>query len=93
MPLYATQPQADADAASLRITDHVGTVPVVLLRHIATVARNPRSNSDTLLITADALREAAAPLGTHAFARALRDLANTLAGMAPARIDPIGAAE
>jgi len=88
-PLYATRAQADADAARLLVASHVGTVPILLLCHVEAVARDRRSNSDTLLITADALREAAAAIAGLPMGRALTHLADTLADLAPTRANPI----
>ena len=88
-PRYATVAQARADAERLAVAQHVGTVPVLLLSTVEQVALNPRSSSDTLLITADALREAAGPLEGTPLARALRHLADTLAAIAPTRATPL----
>jgi hypothetical protein len=62
-----------------------------LARHIRAVVANPAASSDTLLITADALRLAAMDPTDKPMAHreTLRAWADTLADLAPTRADPI----
>lgn len=92
-PVFTTAAQAKADAARLLIAHLVGAAPIVLLATIEQVVLNPRSSSDTLLIHADALREAASPLDGTPQGRALARLANTLTDIAPTRANPIEVTE
>ena len=91
-PLYATSAQARADALALDLEPLRGLVPWLLLSHVEAVVLDRRSDSDTLLITADALRDTAAPMTDTALGRALVALANTLSEIAPTRANPIEAA-
>jgi len=72
---------------------YAGTVPGVLLRQIEAVVRDARTTSDTLLIVADALREAAAQCGPIPPGPAIAHLANTLTDLAPGRATPVAARE
>lgn len=89
MTRYATTAQARADAESLGIPAHLGIVPLLLLSPIEGIVLDPRSNSDTLLIVADALRDAITPFASVEVARALRQLADTLTHIAPTRANAI----
>jgi len=86
---YATAAQAHLDAASLEIDQLELTPSMLLTRHVASVVCDPRSNSDTLLIVADALREAASIYAGTPPGRNMAILATRLAALAPLRANPI----
>jgi hypothetical protein len=90
-PLYTTPALAEEQARALDAPQHTGVIEISLLLHIEAVVRNPRSSSDTLLIVADALREAARTWSAvHKRAAAFRQMADTLAQFAPTRADAMG---
>jgi hypothetical protein len=89
MTLYTTHAQAKADTARLSLEEMIGIVPFVLLGTIERVVLNPHSNSDTLLICADALREAASPFAGLPQGLALARLADAIANLAPSRATAI----
>jgi hypothetical protein len=90
-PLYTTPALAAEQARDMNVLHHTGHVEVVLLLHVEAVVRDPRSSSDTMLIVADALREAARTWSAvHARAAAFRTLADQLTTLAPTRADAIG---
>lgn len=88
-PIYVTPAQAKADTERLLIATRVGSAPWALLAMVERVVLDPRSSSDTLLIIADALREAATPLEGTPTGLGLQRLADTLAEIAPTRANPI----
>lgn len=87
-PLYATPAQARADTERLQL-HRVGAAPWALLATIEGVVLNPRSNSDTLLIHADALRATADALGPNPASLGITRLADILADIAPTRANPV----
>lgn len=90
-PPYTTRALAAEQAEQLNVLDHTGDIEVVLLLHVQSVVRNPRSSSDTLLIVADALREAATVWrSVQKRAQALLALADKIAAIAPTRATPLG---
>ncbi len=93
MTRYATEAQARADAERLALPSHLGTVPLLLLSSIEGIVLDPRNNSDTLLIVADALRESVTPYSGLQIARALRQLADHLTEIAPTRAEPMPTGE
>jgi hypothetical protein len=90
-PVYTTPAQAKADTERLLMAGRVGAAPWALLALIEQVVLNPRSSSDTLLIHADALREAASPMEGTPAGLALVRIANTLTDIAPTRANSIEA--
>ena len=89
---YTTPHQAAADALAIDIPRYRNTIYPALLGHIDTVVRNPGTNSDMLLITADALRAAADAMRFHPTTDTTpqyRQLAATLTDLAPTRATPI----
>jgi hypothetical protein len=88
-PVYATQNQADAEALRLQVDTFRGIVPALMLHMIEGVVANRHSSSDTLLIIADQLREVAKPFNASSMAQGLRQLADALADIAPARANPL----
>jgi hypothetical protein len=89
-PAYITTRLATVQAARLAPAPH-GLGP--LARHLRAVIGNPGANSDALLITADALRLAAADPtdAPPAYRAALRAWADTLADLAPTRANQVEA--
>jgi hypothetical protein len=90
-PHYATQAQAEADAA--RITGAPFGLGW-LAAHLRRLLADPRADSNVILLQADALRATATSPDATASpaARAtLRTWANTLTDLAPTRADPIAA--
>lgn len=91
---YATEDQAAEQAAALAHTlattaEKVGTP---LLSCILATVRDPRASSDHLLLTADALREAADADPWMARGAYLALIATHLAHLAPTRATPLEAA-
>jgi hypothetical protein len=82
---YVSQTQADAESLRLDVGAFRGIVPALILHMVEGVVANRRSTSDTLLIIADQLREVAKPFNASPMAQGLRQLADTLADIAPAR--------
>lgn len=68
--------------------DHL---PRPVLSHFLALVRDPRSSSDLLLITADALREAAEADRWPERGATLARLADLLANLAPTRATPLDA--
>ena len=88
-PIYATPAQAKADTERLLDARRIGAAPWALLATIEQVVLNPHSNSDVLLIHADALREPAAALEGSPCGVAMKRLADALTELAPTRANPI----
>jgi hypothetical protein len=85
--LYTTNGQAAADARALGVLGYSGRIEITLLMAVEAVALNPAASSDTLLINADALRTIAEPWRGQDKGRALHQLADALAAIAPTRVD------
>jgi len=89
MIVYATPEQAAADAARLAVASHLGTIPAGELAALETLVLDCRTDSDTLLFVAEELEKFAAPVADKPLGRAMRQLAKTLAEIAPTRANPL----
>lgn len=89
MNVYATVAAAKAQASRISASDAAGDVPVWLLFHVLAVVRDPRSGSDMLLITADALRSDMDDIPEGHLRRAALRLADDIAALAPTRANPV----
>lgn len=89
MPTYTTPAQAAADAARLAVASHIDVVPVGELTALETLVLDCRTDSDTLLFVAEELEKFAAPVAEKPLGRAMRQLAKTLAEIAPTRANPL----
>lgn len=88
-PYQAAAQAAETARLMIPMTDHL---PAPVLRHFHALVRDPRSSSDLLLITADALREAADADPWPERGATLARLADYLATLAPTRATPLDAA-
>jgi hypothetical protein len=89
---YTTAHQAEADARAIDTPRYRSAIEPALLEHIHALVCNPATNSDMLLITADALRIAASATRFHraqTATTAATQLALTLSDLAPTRANPI----
>lgn len=87
---YCSAEQAAKDADWLQLPIFSDDLPALLLSAVYDLVADPRSSSDALLITADALRSTARNLLTPVKqCQQLQRIANRIVILAPTRANPI----